>query len=87
MSIIGPRPEREFFEKQIIEIAPEYRLIHNIKPGITSWGIVQYGYASSVDEMLERFDYDWIYYENMSLFLDFSVLIYTIRTIIKGLGK
>ena len=67
MSLVGPRPERQYFINQIIKKAPQYKKLHKIKPGITSWGQVKYGYASNIDEMIERLDYDLLYLENMSL--------------------
>lgn len=87
MSLVGPRPERLFYINQIIQRAPYYYLLHNVRPGITSWGMVRYGYASTVEEMVERLQYDKLYYENMSLKLDITVLFYTVITIIKGKGK
>lgn len=87
MSFVGPRPERQYYIDQIVEHAPYYSLLHNVLPGITSWGMVRYGYASTLEEMLERLRYDWLYYENMSLKLDLVVLFYTIRTILNGEGK
>ena len=87
MSIVGPRPEREFYAKQIIEKAPHYKHLQKVKPGITSWGMVRYGYASSVDEMIERLRYDIIYIENMSIFNDLKVLIYTFKIVFQGRGK
>lgn len=87
MSFVGPRPERAYYIRQLVEKAPYYYLLHNVRPGITSWGMVRYGYASNLDEMLERLQYDFLYYENMSLRLDLEVLLYTCRTIVKGLGK
>lgn len=86
MSIVGPRPERKYFIDQIVKKAPFYYLLHNVRPGITSWGMVKYGYAGSVDEMIERLKYDILYYENMSLVLDITILIYTIKTVITGKG-
>lgn len=87
MSIVGPRPEREFYAKQIIEKAPHYKHLQKVKPGVTSWGMVRYGYASSVDEMIERLRYDIIYIENMSIFNDLKVLIYTFKIVFQGRGK
>ena len=87
MSIVGPRPEREFYAKQILEKAPHYKHIHKVKPGITSWGMVRFGYASTVDEMVERLRYDVIYIENMSIFNDLKVLIYTFKIVFQGRGK
>lgn len=87
MSLVGPRPEREFYIKQIIERAPHYTHLHKLRPGITSWGQVKYGYASNVDEMLERLTYDMIYLKNISLYIDFKILIYTIMVSMKGNGK
>ncbi len=86
MSLVGPRPERKFYIDQIVKEAPWFYLLHNIKPGITSWGMVKYGYASTVQEMIERLKYDIIYYENMSLVVDIKILIYTIRTVLTGKG-
>ena len=87
MSIVGPRPERAYYIKQILARAPYYYLLHQLRPGITSWGMVRYGYASTVDEMIERLYYDWLYYEHMSIKLDLAVLLCTMGTIIKGKGK
>ena len=87
MSIIGPRPEREFFAKKIEKKAPQYKLIHKVKPGITSWGMVKFGYAENVDEMIQRLRYDIIYLYNLSLFYDLQVFIWTIFIVLQGRGK
>jgi exopolysaccharide biosynthesis polyprenyl glycosylphosphotransferase len=87
MSIVGPRPERQYFIDQIVKKAPYYVRLHRIKPGITSWGQVKFGYAENVDEMVERMKYDILYLENMSLGLDIKIMIYTALIMIQGRGK
>jgi lipopolysaccharide/colanic/teichoic acid biosynthesis glycosyltransferase len=87
MSIVGPRPERAHFAAQILERAPQYRHVYKVRPGITSWGMVRYGYASTVDEMIRRMEFDLLYIENMSWRNDLKVLLYTVWTVIKGRGK
>jgi len=87
MSLVGYRPERQYFIDQIIQRAPHYRLLYKIKPGITSWGQVKFGYASNVDEMIHRLKYDILYVENMSLAMDFKIMFYTVLIILQGRGK
>lgn len=86
MALVGPRPEREYFIDKITKIAPHYVHLHKVKPGITSWGQVKYGYAENVEEMIKRLRYDILYIENMSLFVDIKILFYTMITIVKGRG-
>jgi exopolysaccharide biosynthesis polyprenyl glycosylphosphotransferase len=87
MSIVGPRPERQFFIDQIVQLAPHYRHLHRVRPGLTSLGQVKYGYAETVPQMVERLKYDILYIENMSLAMDFRVILYTLKIIVEGRGK
>jgi exopolysaccharide biosynthesis polyprenyl glycosylphosphotransferase len=87
MSLVGPRPERQFFIDQIVKIAPHYKHLNRIRPGITSLGQVKFGYAENVEQMVRRLKYDIIYLENMSLAMDFRIMIYTVLIIFKGSGK
>ena len=86
MSLVGPRPERRYFIDQIIQQAPYYQRLTNVRPGITSWGMVKFGYANTVEKMIERSRFDISYMENMSLIIDITILIYTIKTIFTGKG-
>lgn len=87
MSLVGPRPERQFYINQIAQKAPYYYSLLKIKPGITSLGQVKYGYAENVDQMLERLRYDLAYLRNISIYLDFKIMIMTVKTIFEASGK
>ena len=86
MSIIGPRPEQQFYIDQIIKKDPRYKNLQLIKPGITSWGQVKYGYAKNVEEMIKRMEYDLFYLENRSIRFDLKIAFYTLGIILSGKG-
>lgn len=87
MSLVGPRPERQFFIDQIIQTAPHYKHLNRVRPGITSLGQVKYGYASNVEQMVRRLKFDILYIENMSIAMDLKIMFYTVITMLKGSGK
>lgn len=84
MSIIGTRPERRFYIDKILEKAPEYKKVFKNKPGITSWGQLNYGYAENIDEMVERMNFDIFYIEHTCFKMDIKILFYTILLIVLG---
>jgi len=87
MSLVGPRPERKYYIDIISQTHPHYKYLHKVKPGLSSWGMVKFGYAENTKEMIERMRYDLLYIKNCSLVLDFKIMIYTILVILQGRGK
>ena len=86
MSLVGPRPERAFYVQQIQEKEALHARIYITKPGLTSLGMVKFGYARNLEEIMERMRYDMIYLDNQSIFFDLQILLFTIRTVILGKG-
>jgi lipopolysaccharide/colanic/teichoic acid biosynthesis glycosyltransferase len=87
MSIIGPRPERPEFVKQLNDLMPFYETRHMIKPGLTGWAQVNYNYGTTFDESLIKLQYDLYYIKNRNIFLDASILLKTLSTVIFMKGQ
>lgn len=87
MALVGPRPERQYYIDQLLKETPHFSRLLSVKPGITSMGMVKFGYAENLDQMIKRLRYDMIYMENLSLFVDFKIFLYTLKTLLLGEGK
>jgi sugar transferase (PEP-CTERM system associated) len=86
MSFVGPRPERPYFVDQLVKQIPYYSLRHSAKPGITGWAQVRYQYGASVDDAIEKLQYDLYYLKNRSLFLDLMIMVATVEVVMWGRG-
>ncbi len=86
MSFIGPRPERPEFVKILEKNVPYYSLRHSVKPGITGWAQVNYSYGASEKDALEKLQYDLFYINNLSPFLDFRILLKSMKVVLFGRG-
>jgi polysaccharide biosynthesis protein PslA len=87
MSLVGPRPERKHYIDIISITHPHYTHLHRVKPGLSSWGMVKFGYAENVDQMKDRMKYDLMYLKNCSLALDTKIIFYTFVVLLQGRGK
>ena len=86
MSFVGPRPEREFFVKELEKVIPFYGERFSVKPGITGWAQISYGYGASVEDAIEKLNYDLFYIKNMSTFMDLMIVFRTIKIVLFGKG-
>jgi len=86
MSLVGPRPERPYFVDQLVQDIPFYSVRHCVKPGVTGWAQVRYQYGSSVDDSIEKLQYDLYYVKNHTLLLDIVILFETVRVVLTGEG-
>jgi exopolysaccharide biosynthesis polyprenyl glycosylphosphotransferase len=86
MSLVGPRPEREMFVRQLMEVCPWYEQRLVVRPGLTGWAQIKAPYASSFEESIEKLQFDLYYIKNLSLFLDLSILLSTARIVLLGRG-
>jgi len=86
MSFVGPRPERQFFVEQLEEIIPYYSERFSVKPGITGWAQVSYGYGASIEDAIEKLNYDLFYIKNMSIFMDMMIVLKTVKIVLFGKG-
>jgi lipopolysaccharide/colanic/teichoic acid biosynthesis glycosyltransferase len=86
MSFVGPRPERPFFVDELVKQIPYYAVRHSVKPGITGWAQVRYRYGASLDDAVEKLQYDLYYVKNHTLFLDLVILIATVEVVLWSRG-
>jgi lipopolysaccharide/colanic/teichoic acid biosynthesis glycosyltransferase len=86
MSFVGPRPERPYFVQQLADQIPYFLNRHTVKPGITGWAQIRYPYGSSVEDAVQKLQYDLYYAKNHSFFLDLIVLFQTVQVVLFGKG-
>jgi len=86
MSLVGPRPERPFFVDQLTREIPFYAVRHSVKPGVTGWAQVSYHYGASVDDSIQKLQFDLYYVKNHTLFLDIVIVFETIGVVLTGRG-
>jgi sugar transferase (PEP-CTERM system associated) len=86
MSLVGPRPEREYFVNELVEKIPYFAVRHSVKPGVTGWAQVKYDYGSTVEDAAAKLQYDLYYVKNHSLFLDLLILVETVAVVLTGRG-
>jgi exopolysaccharide biosynthesis polyprenyl glycosylphosphotransferase len=87
MSFVGPRPEREHFVKELEAIIPYYKERFSVKPGLTGWAQVSYGYGATVEDAIEKLNYELFYIKNMSILMDIMIVARTVKTVIFGHGR
>jgi sugar transferase (PEP-CTERM system associated) len=87
MSFVGPRPEREHFVKELEKLIPYYRERHTVKPGLSGWAQGSYRYGASVDDAVEKLNYDLFYIKNMSFFMDLMIVLRTIKIVLFRKGS
>jgi lipopolysaccharide/colanic/teichoic acid biosynthesis glycosyltransferase len=87
MNLVGPRPERPHFVRELSETIPFYHLRHAVKPGVTGWAQIKYRYGNSVDDSIEKLQYDLFYIKNMSVLLDAFVILDTVKTVLVRKGS
>jgi lipopolysaccharide/colanic/teichoic acid biosynthesis glycosyltransferase len=86
MSLVGPRPERPEFVSELTRQIPFYGQRHVVKPGITGWAQVRYTYGASVEDAMEKLQYDLFYIKNISISLDLFIIFKTLQTVLLRRG-
>jgi sugar transferase (PEP-CTERM system associated) len=86
MSLVGPRPERQFFVDELVAQIPFYAVRHSVKPGVTGWAQVRYEYGSTIEDSVEKLQYDLYYVKNHTLFLDLLIMLETVAVVLTGKG-